>query len=165
MAHDWTQFQLRINIDGTSIKEVYDSWTTQHGLEQWFLRKAEFRAENGNFRHSGEQLRKEDQFKWHWFGWDDDTVEHGEILEANGKDSLSFTFEQCEVIVKIYDEGNTTICELSQVNIATDEKAKTSIYIGCKSGWSFFMCNLKSLLEGGIDLRNKNEKLTNLINA
>jgi hypothetical protein len=33
------------------------------------------------------------------------------------------------------------------------------------SGWSFFMVNLKSILENGYDLRNKNEELKNVITA
>jgi hypothetical protein len=165
MDHDWTQFKLRINIDHTSIKEVYDCWATQHGLEKWFLRLAEFRSQNGNFRHSGEQLKKGDSYKWLWHGWNDEMEGIGAILHANGKDQFSFSFEGCEVYVKIYTEENCTICELVQSKIASDASGTPSTYLGCSSGWSFFLCNLKSILEGGIDLRNKNENLTNLINA
>lgn len=131
----------------------------------WFLRLAEFRGKNGNFRHSGEQIQKGDNYKWLWFGWDDNTLENGIVLEANGKDQISYTFENCEVAVKIFIEENTTICELVQSKIKLNENGEPATYLGCNSGWSFFMCNLKSILEGGIDLRNKNEKLTNLINA
>jgi hypothetical protein len=165
MSHDWTQFKLRIDIQDVSIQEVYDCWATQHGLENWFLRSAEFRGVNGNFRHSGEQIKKGDEYKWLWFGSGDETVETGEVLNVNGKDQISFTFEGCEVLVKIYIEAHNTICELVQSKISVDEKSKISTYLGCSSGWSFFMTNMKSILEGGIDLRNRNEKLSNVINT
>jgi hypothetical protein len=32
-------------------------------------------------------------------------------------------------------------------------------------GWVFYLANLKSFPEGGIDLRNKNEKLKSVINS
>lgn len=165
MSHDWTAFKLRIDIQDVSVKDVYNCWSTQQGLEDWFLRTAEFRGVNGNFRHSGEQIMKGDEYKWHWFGWGDDTVETGEVLNANGSDQISFSFEGCIVHVNIYIEERSIICELVQSKISTDEKSKISTYLGCRSGWSFFMTNLKSILEGGIDLRNKNDKLSNLINA
>jgi hypothetical protein len=38
-------------------------------------------------------------------------------------------------------------------------------HLGCKTGWTFYLANLKSLMEGGIDLRNKNEKIQRVINA
>ena len=47
----------------------------------------------------------------------------------------------------------------------TDDKAKENWHIGCKTGWTFYMANMKSMLEGGIDLRNKNEKIQNVITA
>jgi len=54
---------------------------------------------------------------------------------------------------------------LWQENIPTDEKAKVSWHLGCATGWTFYLTNLKSILEGGLDLRNKDELLTNVVNA
>ena len=53
---------------------------------------------------------------------------------------------------------------LSQSNIPLDNKSKQNIRLGCESGWSFFMLNLKSVYEGGLDLRNKNDKLPGMLN-
>jgi hypothetical protein len=33
------------------------------------------------------------------------------------------------------------------------------------TGWTFYLANLKSVLEGGLDLRNKNARLQRLVNA
>ena len=51
MTYDWTQFTKRIPINA-SIESVYELWTTQAGLEKWFLRKAEFTAVDGRLRNS-----------------------------------------------------------------------------------------------------------------
>jgi hypothetical protein len=37
--------------------------------------------------------------------------------------------------------------------------------VGCGEGWTFYLTNLKSILEGGVDLRNKEMKLKNVINS
>jgi len=46
-----------------------------------------------------------------------------------------------------------------------NESEQRYFYIGCGKGWTFYMANLKSILEGGIDLRNKNAAIQNVINA
>jgi uncharacterized protein YndB with AHSA1/START domain len=164
-AGDWSKFCIRINTKAT-IQQVYDSWTTQAALEKWFLRKAEFTQPDKTIRNRNSPIQKDDTYEWMWFGYSDDVAERGKILEVNGSDSLQFTFaSQCIVTVKINSEEGETIVELCQENIPADENPKTNLYVGCGQGWTFYFANLKSLLEGGIDLRNKNEKLTALINA
>lgn len=37
--------------------------------------------------------------------------------------------------------------------------------LSCKTGWTSYLANLKSVLEGGIDPRNKNEQLKAVINS
>jgi len=44
--HDWTKFHLRIPIHA-DVDTIYKAWTTQEGLENWFLRKASFVDKNG----------------------------------------------------------------------------------------------------------------------
>ena len=39
------------------------------------------------------------------------------------------------------------------------------IFLECGEGWAFYLTNLKSHLEGGIDLRNRNERITGVVNA
>ena len=55
--------------------------------------------------------------------------------------------------------------ELTQEKIPLDEESKVNYHLGCMEGWTFYLANLKSILEGGIDLRNKNVNLTKVINA
>ena len=163
--YDWSKFRKRITIRATT-QEIYNAWATQSGLERWFLRTAEFTMPNKGVRSRNDGVQKGDRYRWLWFGYGDEVVEGGTILEANEKDFLKFTFSgNCTVSVRVKEEKGETVCELSQEQIPTDEASKVSYHLGCMKGWTFYMTNLKSILEGGIDLRNKNDKITDLINA
>ena len=167
--YNWTSFSKRININA-SIDNVYEMWATAAGIEKWFLRRCEITNSKGVPKHPGKPFMKDDVYLWRWHGWPDEVKEEGTILEANGVDKLKFTFgqvgaEHMVCTVKIYLEQDETICEISQENIPEDEKGKTYYHIGCLIGWSFYLANLKSILEGGVDLRNKNELLKNMVNS
>ena len=93
-------------------------------------------------------------------------AEDGEILSCNGKDHLKFRFGKAgNCSISMYPEEGEMILDLLQDEIPTDDKALVEWHIGCKTGWTFYLSNLKSLLEGGIDLRNRNEKLKRVISA
>ncbi len=162
--HDWSKFHLRIDIKAP-VEKVYQAWATRDGLENWFLRVAEFTKPGGDGRDRQIAVEAGDIFKWHWHGWDDKTVENGKILEANSKDLLRFTFGGCEVRVVVKTEESETICELWQTGIPTDEKSKVGIHLSCSVGWTLYLANLKSMLEGGPDLRNRNVALKNMVNS
>lgn len=163
--YDWSRFSARIDVKADA-KEIYAAWSTQVGLERWFLRLAEFTRPDGEGRGNGDQIQKGDHYRWMWHGYDDTAVEHGAIEEANGRDSLRFTFAgDCLVSVTIKVEEGVTIVELRQENIPLDEASRVRVHLGCLTGWTFYLANLKSILEGGIDLRNRNEKLHKLVNS
>ncbi len=80
-------------------------------------------------------------------------------------DLLRFSFaEDCEVEIKLTNSDEHTIVELTQKNIPTDDKSKVNIRLGCASGWAFYLVNLKSIYEGGLDLRNKTPALKHMLN-
>jgi len=162
---DWGQFVVRINVNAAADK-LYRAWATRSGMESWFLRLSEYKSPENKVRDNSELVTKGDKYKWLWYGWPDETVEYGEILEANGKDTFSFSFGKAgNCIVRIYSEQNETIMELKQYNIPADDEGKHYWHVGCKTGWTFYLTNLKSLFEGGIDLRNKNDKLQQMLNS
>jgi uncharacterized protein YndB with AHSA1/START domain len=169
MEINWSSFKKRISIKAHPA-DVYRMWATKEGMESWFLRQCHYTAANGEALMQGNAVQKGNLYTWYWHGWPDDTVEKGEILQANGTDELSFTFGQqgagamiCRI--RIYTSEGETICELVQENIPVDDKGKLHYFVGCNTGWTFYMTNLKSILEGGIDLRNKNVTLTDVLNA
>src|SRR5271170_173669 len=164
-AYDWSKFCRRIDINAP-IETVYKACSTQAGLESWFLRVAEFTTTENRLRRKHEAIEKGDTYRWLWHGYGDDTEEQGNILAANNTDSIQFTFAQtCTVTITIAKEQGETVATLWQENIPTDEKSKASWHLGCSTGWTFYLANLKSVLEGGLDLRNKDELLKNVINA
>ena len=162
---DWSRFTVRIDINA-SVEKLYRAWATRSGMEYWFLRLSEYKKPDSSLRGNGELVAKGDSYKWLWHGWPDETVEYGEILDCNGKDSFKFSFGKAGICaVKIYGEPDKNIVELEQDNIPTDEHGKQYWHIGCKTGWTFYLANMKSLYEGGIDLRNKDERLQEMLNS
>lgn len=160
--HDWTTFKKRISIN-SSLENLFKSWTTQEKLEQWFLSNANFKTDKGDSKDRTSDIKKDDSYTWMWHGSKD--VAEGIILENNQKDFLRFTFLGCEVSVQIKTENKEHLVELTQYNIAEDEASTMSDFVGCTRGWTFYLTNLKSILEGGIDLRNKNMDLIDVINT
>ncbi|MEP6950371.1 MAG: hypothetical protein ABI863_13895 [Ginsengibacter sp.] len=69
------------------------------------------------------------------------------------------------VEVTIQEEQEECMVSLKQYNIPIDEAGKTNYHIGCMEGWVFYLADLKSIREGGIDLRNKNPDIKKVINA
>lgn len=163
---DWSRFSVRINIKKVSTEQLYNAWATRQGIEYWFLRMSEYKGPDGSLRKQHEQVQKGDLYVWRWFGYPDEITEMGEILECNGKDLFSFRFgEAGNCTVHITEEEGEKIVELVQDHIPVDDTAKVNWHIGCKTGWTFYLANMKSLFEGGIDLRNKNEKIQNVLTA
>jgi len=165
MSTDWTTFKQRIHIS-SPIEELYKCWATPGGIMSWFLESAEYSSANVQ-RDDDEFIKKGDRFRWKWHNWD--KIEKGTILEANGKDRLSFTFGKGgNVDVTLVKEGKGTWVELVQRDIPTDEESKMSYYMGCSTGWTFWLTNLKAWLEHGISLNItglRQDQTAHLINS
>ena len=70
-------------------------------------------------------MQKGDSYTWRWHGWDDETTEHGNILECNGKDLFKFGFGNagdCSITIK--EEEGQNIVELVQDNIPDTEEGR-----------------------------------------
>jgi uncharacterized protein YndB with AHSA1/START domain len=156
---DWTSFTLKIGVK-TSIGSLYKAWTVSEEVEKWFLESCVFLDENGQ---AAPQAASGNTYDWKWFL--DEDHESGKILEANGRDFFQFTFAgQCLVDINLEQVGESVMVKLRQHNIPTDENSKFDIRIGCTKGWTFFLTNLKSIYENGLDLRNQKPELEGLNN-
>ena len=159
---DWTSFTKRIAVKA-KLTDIYDAWTQSGNVEKWFLENAEFYSSKKGLLAPDEAVNKDCSYKWFWYLFPDPM--HGFIKEANGKNFIQFTFEgECIVDVSLTEKNGYTIIELTQRNIPTDDNSKKHVRLGCSNGWAFYLTNLKSVYEGGIDLRNKDENLTVMIN-
>lgn len=155
MSYDWSRFSQKVRIK-VPLQKVYDAWTTQKGVESWFLRMAHFSTADGRLRAPDETIAVGDNYHWRWHGHPDTVEEFGSILEANGKDRLRFIFGKAGVVtVDLKDENGATMMHITQEDIPTDEESRVQFHIGCQTGWTFYRANIKCVLEGISDARNK----------
>ncbi len=159
---DWSQFTKRIYVK-SDLNKVYNAWTKSADLEKWFLSKAVFYTPDKTKVDSSKNVSEGCKYQWNWFA--QNAFEEGKITEANGIDFLEFTFAgDCKVQIKLREVDDQILVELSQKEIPIDESSKENIRLGCAFGWTFYLLNLKSILEGGIDLRNKDTELVGVVN-
>ena len=160
---DWSQFSRKIAVKA-EMQKIYDAWTIPAEIEKWFLSKTTYYDVNGKKLEKKASVKEGTSYEWSWYLYD--AVEKGKIKKANGKDHLQFTFAgDCLVDVHLTKQDEFTIVELSRKNIPTDEDSKKNVRLGCDSGWAFYLVNLKSVYEGGLDLRNKEDKLKGMLNS
>ncbi len=166
MNDQWKSFTKKIAVKAP-VQKIYDAWTTQKGLESWFLRSAGATKKDGSKRPPDEYYEPGDMFYWMWYGYPDSVYEEREVLELNGKDHFRFMFtDECDVEVKLSQLNKQyVLVELTQNNIPLEEDPSKNLYVGCGEGWLFYMTNLKSIMEGGIDLRNKDENMVGVFNS
>ena len=161
----FSEFKLRVNINAP-VQTVYDAWATPAGLESWFLRKAAFADPDGSKRSGNSALQTGDKYEWFWHGYPDSVVEHGKVLEADGRNRFVFTFSLgCPVTIRVFEELGETMVELVESELPTDPENLMNHFVGDSRGWIFYLANLKSVLEGGLDLRNRREEIKDVITA
>jgi uncharacterized protein YndB with AHSA1/START domain len=159
---DWTAFSLKILVKA-DINTIYKAWTTSSDIEKWFLHSSQFYNTEKKPISKETPVESGYSYEWRWYLYE--MVERGRILNANGKDHLQFTFAgDCIVDVRLSEKEDSVLVELSQKDIPTDDISKKDIRLGCQSGWSFYLVNLKSYCEGGLDLRNKNDNFKPMLN-
>lgn len=160
--YDWSTVHKKVFIKCDKQK-VSDAWLKIDGLNNWFLREAIYTAKSGEIRIDNFQVG--DSYIWRWHGYEDDVNETGEVCSLSPFE-FSFSFAGGSICnVKIEDYLNGVLLTLTQSNIPTDEKGKAHYHVGCSNGWTFYLTNLKSILEGGLDLRNKDENIKGLVHA
>ncbi len=163
--HDWSKFTRSINIKAPLLA-VYRAWTTPVNLETWFVRSAQFRISNGELRPQSGPVYSSDTYEWLWYGQPDSAVDKGKVIETNGVDSVKFSFAGgAFVSVHMEPMGDEVLVRLTQEDIPTDENGKVNYNMECQVGWTFYLTNLKSILEGGLDLRNKNDTINDVVNS
>ena len=156
---DWSRFTVNLPLD-QSKSEIIKAWKSQENLEKWFLKLAEFTTEKGEKRKKQEEIKPGDSYRWQWYGWPENVEEKGKLLEPEPREFIRFIFGKAGIVgVRVIEEKGQTILKLIQENIPLDEESRMNFYVGCKTGWTFYLLNLKSFLQNGPDLRNKKSEL------
>jgi uncharacterized protein YndB with AHSA1/START domain len=137
---DWSQFTQRVAV-AAPVEKVFQMWTDPAQLRSWFLADAKI------------NLKKGGDFEWKWIAG---VKEKGKVLSVKKPSKISFTFagSVCDVTFKKDKRGSLVI--LHQHNIPETEKGKYNVHLNCSCGWTFYLTNLKTFLEYGIDLRETN---------
>ncbi len=136
------------------VKKLYWCWATIEGITSWFLSEAIYENKEDNQRSADEFIEPGDRYIWRWHNWDGQ--EDGEVMVANGRDEVEFTFAgKSKVHVQLNEEEGATLVVLRQYHIPTDEESKLHIHVGCSNGWTFWLANLKAYLEYGILLHER----------
>jgi len=168
-AFDWTQFQLGVYIRALP-EDVFRHWTTARGLCRWFLRSAAFAPSAGRPagkreaalvpafdtlvpRADDEICCAGDRYRWEWY-YNDGAVGEDWIIDIRPPTRLVFGFgEKMTVEVTIRKQGTWCEVNLRQYDIPSSPSARWQMHMGCRTGWVFFLTNLKSVMEKGLDLR------------
>ena len=159
---DWTSFTKRIAIKAR-MSEIYNAWTKSSELEKWFLEKASFLTVEKKAISKYINATAGVQYDWSWYLYPE--ALHGQYVIANGKDFIQFGFEAESLVdIKLSEVNGYTLVELKHHHIPTDDQSRQFIRLGCSNGWHFYLCNLKSIYEGGLDLRNKDKNLPPMLN-
>ena len=161
----WSKFTKRIPVN-SSKTEIYNSWTTRQGLERWFLRSAIYESRDGIERNADEGAQKGDTYRWFWHGYPDSVFEENVVSDANSEDLFQFMFSGDNLVtVRIKEISSACMVEITQEEIEWNDDPAKNLLVGCGEGWTFYLANLKSVLEGGLDLRNKELEITGVINS
>ena len=145
---DWTTFTKKIKIN-TNLENVYKHWTTPELLCIWFLKEAIYTDPNGTIIKQDELFSTNYTYTWKWHNYDGE--EKGVVKEANGSNTIIFSFAgDTKVKVFLEEKDKQVYLELTQYDIPIDDANKFKIHCGCSNGWTFWLANLKTYLEHGI---------------
>jgi uncharacterized protein YndB with AHSA1/START domain len=138
--YDWTQFTLKVAIN-KSVASVFRAWTDDKVVSKWFTEKTVI------------QPRKNGRIYFEWLAGD---KLDAKVISISKNRHFTFPFGSKgeRVTIKFVKDGRGSICELRQYNMLTTPKSRWEMHRGCIQGWTFFLANLKSYLEYGVDLRS-----------
>lgn len=142
---------------------VFDFAATPAGITKWFIGKAKYYYKDNNIRLGNDLAQKGDSFLWTWLNKD---LELKGIITESVRDKIfQFTFSPLYIVtLEFHSEGNKTRLTLTQ-EYQDSAVSNDFNYINCCTCWVFFLTNLKSVIENGIDLRERDvndEMLVNL---
>lgn len=142
-SYDWTRFTLHVYLK-VSVSRAFAAWTDDQQIIKWFPVKAAIEPKKGG------------TISLKWLAGD--TLDR-EITQFNLNRKLAFPFgDGGEVVTVTFRKvAGGTICSLCQSGMKKSPKGRV-MHTGCMQGWTFFLTNLKSYLEQGIDLRSHDPK-------
>ena len=160
--YSWKEFTVREYVP-TDVETAFNYWAKANKIIQWFIRKAEYTSNEGKEREGDEIIQTGDSYKW-VFG--SELTMNGTILEIDKNRLIRFTFgkkepesdEYVQVKVTFKEKNGQTRITVFQNNIADSPFGQVTYNLSCVLGWSYYMTNLRSIIESGYDLRETDPK-------
>jgi uncharacterized protein YndB with AHSA1/START domain len=145
-AYDLTRLECRIWIS-VSPHEVFDSWARAEHLAKWFQRS----AKNFSDGRTIEGLASSgDSYEWKM---SHGHVSRGNYLEVQPDKLVRLTFGHgtgMTFTVRFEPLEGGTLVRLTHENIPDGD---VETHVDIKTGWTFFLTNLKAWHEHKVDLR------------
>jgi len=156
-THDWNVFDVHLYLDG-SPAEVLRYWQTAEGFTRFFV--AEMTVGSGN----GDETTLAPGSRYSWRGIHDYSSE-GQFLRITDE-LVEFSFgTRYQVIVSVTPLGTGTRLHLRQSGMGDEDSEQVHGALNCRSCWIYFLVNLKSIVEYGIDLRDRNPATADAISV
>ena len=149
--NDWTTFDLYVAIDAKP-STIMSSWSTINGTESFFVQMMRITGPDGAELEPDAEALPGDRFVWRWHNGRRIV---GEYLQAKTKNEVQFTFDGSKVSVMALPYKTGSLLRLRQYDIPDTDEAQMHIYGNCRAAWVYFLTVLKTLLEHGIDGRDK----------
>lgn len=146
----WKEFTHAILLNA-STDEVFDFVGTSNGLCKWFLGDAVFTNDGGKV-NGGLIPEAGDYYHWKWLAKTHEVA--GKVIATDPGHKVKYTFGAAYFVtftITAEEKGLTRLTLRQQCN--EDVEFNEFNYINCCIAWTFFLTNLKSVMEQGIDLR------------
>lgn len=161
--YDWSYFKKRIYFFNSSRQELFRKWATPGGITEWFIEFATYEGSDGTIRKPDEVVQAGDKYTWIFHRGSE--VE-GEVLDVVEDSLFKFTFgkkdpdseEDVIVTVTFHNQDGKVWFDVLQDNMSDSKFGRVYYHISCNMGWAFHMCNMKSIITCGHDLRVKGVK-------
>ena len=160
---DWLGFTQAIQVDAAT-ERVFELIATCAGLERWFIRRATASCDRAQFLPVGDRLSLT------WRGMNDaDMTEVDGVLACEPMRRMRIGWYEdkgwVEFRVTARASGGSTVELEQRMHPSADRALIEQAYIGCREGWAFYLANLKSVAEGGRDLRDPRPDRPGLVNV
>ncbi len=164
---DWLGFTMAIHIQ-TTAAAAWRMIATCDGLERWFLRRAEAWSSDGREWPRDRPVEAGAKLRMTWLcAGECDARGVAVPVELSEDQSVQRTEPPQRLRHGWYEDrgwveyrivphaipGRITVELEQRMNPTADFAFLEGAYVGCQQGWTFFLTNLKSVLEHGTDLR------------
>lgn len=149
-TYDWSKFDVHMLV-ASDPATVYECWATARGMERFFAREFRFSDPEGRARQAGMHAESGDSYR---LAFHHPSELEGRVLAAIPEECFAFTFGDMRVDVTFMPCERGTLIRLVQSDIPTDRRGNAESHLNCRSCWTYYLLNLRSVLEHGHDLRD-----------